>query len=70
MLAASEWVHDDFRGLTLNHPLDRWSTPAVDILRGSVSWIRGPEGIVSKKRLDVMRLEQVLDRWVEGDVAM
>jgi hypothetical protein len=36
----------------------------------SVSWIRGREGIVSKKRLDVMRLESILDGWVEGDVSI
>jgi hypothetical protein len=70
MLEASEWVYDGFRGLTLNHPLDRWSNPALYHLHGSVSWIRGREGIVSKKRLDVMRLENILDRWAEGDVAV
>jgi hypothetical protein len=70
MLEASEWVYDGFRGLTLNSVLDRWDNPALYHLHGSASWIRIPEGIVSKERLDIMRSSNLLGRWADGDVTL
>ncbi|MGH9895988.1 MAG: SIR2 family protein, partial [bacterium] len=68
MLEASQWVYDGFRGGGLNAILDRWENPALYHLHGSVSWVRRPEGMVSKPRLETIREEGLLDRWAEGDV--
>lgn len=70
MLEASEWVYDGFRGLSLNPVLDRWNNPALYHLHGSVSWVRKPEGVTLKQNLPDMRLNNLLGRWVDGDVTL
>jgi hypothetical protein len=68
MLQANKWVYDGFRGRELNPILDRWQNPALYHLHGSVSWVRKPEGIVTKQRLEEVREAQLLDRWAAGNV--
>lgn len=63
MLEASQWVYDGSRGRELNPVLDRWQNPALYHLHGSVSWIRRPEGIVTKRRLEEVREARLLDQW-------
>lgn len=68
LLDQTRYVYDGFRFGPLNVPLDPWDE-AVTLyqLHGSVAWRHGPDGLVSKSRLQTVRDQQFLEAWAAGN---
>jgi hypothetical protein len=67
MLAQTPWVYDGFRSGFLNVPLDPWGNPTLYQLHGSVAWQRAVDGSVSKRKLEAVREEKLLEVWAAGE---
>lgn len=68
LLEQREYVYDGFRSRSLNVPLDRWTEPTLYQLHGSVAWHRAADGSVSKRKLQDVRDEKLVEAWAAGDM--
>ncbi|MCT1607673.1 hypothetical protein M3B43_10160 [Nesterenkonia massiliensis] len=67
LLEQSKRVYDGFRWLEANEPLEPWGNITLYPLHGGIGIYADSEGEVRKRRLDDVREEELLERWVEGE---